>query len=235
MARRRRPPERERPPIIEVDESTKSYGDLVALRPTSLTVRGGEFVGLIGHNGSGKSTLLKLCAGLLDATDGTISVAGHPAGSIGARAALSYLSDDPVLYDDLSLWEHIEYLARLQVAPDWAARGGQLLEAFGLDERRDDLPVRFSRGLRQKTSLVLGLLRPYEVLLVDEPFVGLDASGKAALLAQFAAIHAGGRALVVATHDLRLLELVDRCIALRDGEVVHDGPIDPSEVVALAG
>ncbi len=235
MAKRRRTNAPQAPAMLVADDLGKDYGDLVALQPTDLQIRAGEFVALIGHNGSGKSTLLKLCAGLLDASEGTVSVAGHPVGSVGARAALSYLPDDPVLYDDLSLWEHIEYLARLHGAKDWEARADQLLADFGLEERRDDLPVRFSRGLRQKTALVLGLVRPFDVLLVDEPFVGLDATGKQALLTRFADLHAEGATLVVATHDLRLLELVDRCIALRDGEIVHDGPIDPSEVVALAG
>jgi ABC-type multidrug transport system ATPase subunit len=213
----------------------KTYGDLVALQPTDLDIATGELVALIGHNGSGKSTFLRLCAGQLDATEGRVSVDGHEAGSIEARAALSYLPDSPVLYDDLSLWEHLEYLARLHGTADWAERGEALLEEFSLVERRDDLPVRFSRGLRQKAALVLGLVRPFEVLLIDEPFVGLDASGKAALIEQLAARHEEGRTLVVATHDLHLLELVDRCVALRDGEVVHDGKIDPADVLTYAG
>jgi ABC-2 type transport system ATP-binding protein len=214
---------------------SKRYGDLVALQPVDVDIQPGEFVGLIGHNGSGKSTFLKLCAGQLEPSDGRITVSGHDAGTLEARARLSYLPDDPLLYDDLSLWEHVEYLSRLHGASDWTVRAAPLLEAFALDERRDDLPLHFSRGLRQKSALLLGLLRPFEVLVIDEPFVGLDASGKAALVDHLTRLHDEGKALVVATHDLQLLQLVDRCVALRDGAVVHDGPIGPEDVTALAG
>jgi ABC-2 type transport system ATP-binding protein len=213
----------------------KDYGDLVALHALDLDVPAGELAALIGHNGSGKSTLLKLAAGLLDPSEGEVRVEGEPAGSVAARARLSYLPDSPVLYDDLSVDEHIEYLGRLHGVADWSDRGRDLLGRFGLSDRSGDLPARFSRGLRQKTALVLGLLRPHSVLLVDEPFVGLDQSGKSALLALLEERRAAGTTILVATHDLDLVRTVDRCIALRDGVVVHDGPVDPGEVLGLAG
>src|SRR6185436_5280130 len=99
----------------------------------------------------------------------------------------------------------------------------ELLDLLNLTPRADDLPARFSRGLRQKTSIILALVRPFSVLLVDEPFVGLDQGGKAALLEMFDEVHGDGAATVVATHDPDFVERVDRCIALRDGEVVFDG------------
>jgi ABC-2 type transport system ATP-binding protein len=213
----------------------KDYGDLVALHSLDLDVPAGEYAALIGHNGSGKSTLLKLAAGLLDPSEGQVLVAGHPAGSLDARASLSYLPDAPVLYDDLSVDEHIEYLGRLHGVVGWSDRGRDLLDRFGLSDRSGDLPARFSRGLRQKTALVLGLLRPHSVLLVDEPFVGLDQSGKSALLTLLEERRGAGVTILVATHDLDLVRKVDRCIALRDGVVVHDGPVDPSEILGLAG
>ena len=99
--------------MLVADEVTKQYGDLVALAPLSLTVPLGEMVALIGHNGSGKSTFLRMAAGLLEITGGTVTVAGAPAGTSDARAALSFLPDDPVLYDDLSVREHLAYVAAL--------------------------------------------------------------------------------------------------------------------------
>lgn len=93
--------------------------------------------------------------------------------------------------------------------------------------------ARFSRGLRQKTSIALGLVRPLDVLLVDEPFVGLDAPGKRALLALLDQIHHDGSTVVVATHDPLYVERVDRCVALRDGQLIHDGPATPDDVLRL--
>ena len=89
---------------------------------------------------------------------------------------------------------------------------------MGLYERADDLPTRFSRGLRQKAAIALALVRPFDVLLVDEPFVGLDATGKIALLELLDAVNRDGAALIVATHELDFVNRVDRCIALRDGQ-----------------
>ena len=140
-----------------------------------------------------------------------------------------------MLYDDLSVREHLAYIAALHGVTAEAADFDELLERVGLAHRADDLPARFSRGLRQKASIALGLVRPFEILLVDEPFVGLDAPGKEALLEIFDELHADGAAIVVATHDPSFVERVDRCIALRDGIVVHDGPATPSDVLRLVG
>ena len=139
----------------------------------------GESVALIGPNGSGKSTLLRMAAGLLEPTAGSLEVAGFEVGDIDARATTSYLPDDPVLYDDLSLREHVEYVSRLHGGDGWDDYAEGLCERLGLTARVEDLPATFSRGLRQKTSIVLALVRPFSLLLVDEPFVGLDQPGKA--------------------------------------------------------
>src|SRR5205807_3883501 len=217
------------------EAATKSYGDLVALAPLDLTIERGELVALIGHNGSGKSTFLRLAAATLELTGGSIEIAGAAAGSSPARAASSFIPDDPVLYDDLSVREHLAYIAALHGVHASADEPDAVIERLGLLHRADDLPARFSRGLRQRTSLAIGIVRPFELLLVDEPFVGLDASGKAALLELLDQFHAEGRTLVVATHDAQFVERVGRCIALRDGEVVHDGNATPEDVLRLVG
>ncbi len=225
----------QRPTVLDVRAASKAYADLVALEPLTLEVPAGQLIALVGHNGSGKSTFLRLAAGLLELTDGSISVAGEPAGSSGARAATSFLPDDPVLYDDLSVREHLAYVAALHgVAVDEGDLDA-LLARVGLSHRADDLPARFSRGLRQKASIALGLVRPFDVLLVDEPFVGLDAPGKDALLGILEELHRDGAAIIVATHDPSFVERVDRCVALRDGAVVHDGPATSADVLRLVG
>lgn len=218
---------------VRLDGLGKSYADLDALEPLDLTIERGESVALVGHNGSGKSTMLRLLAGLLEPSTGRALVNGHLAGSLGARAALSYIPDDPVLYDDLSVREHVEYLSRLHGGDGCDARAEDLIERLGLAHRADDLPTRFSRGLRQRTSVLVSFCRPFDVLLVDEPFVGLDAAGKATVLDLFASANRAGAAVIVATHEERYVERVDRCIGLRDGSLVHDGPATADEVVRL--
>lgn len=212
---------------------TKTYGDAPAVGPVDLEVRLGQRVVLLGHNGSGKTTLLRMAAGLLEATAGTIAVLGHDVGSLESRAATSYLGDQPVFYDDLSVWEHLEYIARVHDTADWEDHATDLLAVVGLADRADDLPSTFSRGLRQKAAIALALVRPFELLLVDEPFVGLDRAGRDALLELFRRAHRDGAALLVATHELTTVSEAERIVALRDGAVVFDGAPTDADVDAL--
>lgn len=220
-------------PVLEARGASKSYADLVALAPLDLVVEEGEQVALVGHNGSGKSTFLQLTTGLLELSDGTIEVVGVPVGASDARAVVSYLPDAPVLYDDLSVREHLAYVAALHGVDAEDDEIDEMIERVGLADRADDLPARFSRGLRQKASIAVGLIRPFQLLLVDEPFVGLDAAGKESLLALLDEAHDSGAASIVATHDPAFVERVGRCVALRDGEVIHDGPATAGEVLRL--
>jgi len=214
---------------------SKTYDDVVALHDFDVRCSSGELIALVGHNGSGKSTLLRVAAGLLEPNDGEVTIHGAPAGSLDARAELSFIPDEPVLYEDLSVEEHVEYIGRLHGIDDWPERADELIETFGLSERAEDLPVRFSRGLRQKTALVLGFVRPFSVLVIDEPFVGLDPSGQRALTDLLITTAATGACVVVATHQLEFLGHADRCIGLRDGAAVFDGPVDQDRIRDLLG
>jgi ABC-2 type transport system ATP-binding protein len=211
----------------------RSFGRRVALAPTDLELHEGELVALVGPNGAGKSTFLRLVAGLLEPTEGEVLIDGAPAGSIEARAATSFIPDNPVLYDDLSVEEHLEYVARLHGVDEWHDRADELLERLALTDRAYDLPSRFSRGMRQKTSLAVGLVRPFSLLLVDEPFVGLDAPTQASLVEVLAEAAADGAALLVSTHQLDLVERASRCVAVREGEVAFDGKPSAETVLRL--
>ncbi len=207
----------------------KSYGDVVVLGPLDLSVERGEAVVLAGHNGSGKSTLLGMVAGTIESSGGRVSVFGRPPGSLLSRGAVSYLPDTPVLYDDLSVVEHLDHISRLH-GDHQADRVDDLIDRLGLRLRCDDLPSRFSRGLRQRTALAVGLVRPFDLLLVDEPFVGLDRSGRTALLGLIDEARQRGATVVVATHEPTLLQDFDRCVGLHDGDLVFDGsPADYSD------
>jgi ABC-type multidrug transport system ATPase subunit len=222
---------------LSLRELTKSFGggsdERPALSPLTLDIDAGQRVALVGHNGSGKTTMLRMVAGLLDPSGGSIRVHGKAGNTPAARAELAYLADQPTFYDDLSLREHLEYVARLHGVTDWADRADDLVARLGLTDRFDQLPVTFSRGLRQKAAISLAFIRPFSLLLVDEPFVGLDSAGKTALLGLFDTAHATGAALVVATHELSFVNRVDRLIALGDGEVRYDGAPGDTDVNAL--
>jgi ABC-type multidrug transport system ATPase subunit len=227
------PPAKHPEAVLEADAVSKDYGDGMGLHGLDLLVKPGELVMLVGPNGAGKSTFLGLCAGLLEPTEGHAYVLGNPVGTLGARAATSYLPDAPVLYDDLDVNEHIEYIARLHRTDDWEDYGDDLLEMFNLSDRADDLPSRFSRGLKQKTSLILGLVRPFSLLLVDEPFVGLDTPGQETLVDVLADVVEQGASVVCSTHQLDLTPKATRCIGLRDGELAYDGPATPEKIRSL--
>jgi len=209
-------------PALLAKGVAKDYGDRPALTPTDLEIGDGERAVLIGHNGSGKTTLLRIAAGLLDPSEGEVLVHGHEAGSLAARRQLSYLGDSPAFYDDLSVWEHLEYVARLHGVDDWEQRAADLLGHVGLFERADDLPSRFSRGMRQKAAITLAFVRPFSLMLVDEPFVGLDVSGRAALVELLDEATAAGAAVVVATHELSFAAAAPRVLALSEGRIVFD-------------
>ena len=221
------------PPVLQIKGLVRRYATLVALGELDLEIEEGEFVALVGPNGAGKSTLLACVAGLLEPSEGEVRVTGAIAGSLPARAATSYLGDEPVLYDDLSLEEHLEYISRLHGLEDWERPAVDLVTRLGLDERVDDLPAHFSKGMRQKTSIALGLLRPFSLLLADEPFDGLDPPSREVLTDLLTEAAASGAAVIVSTHRLDIAERASRCIALSDGKVTYDGVADEATMHKL--
>src|SRR5919198_4441563 len=214
------------PPVLAVRGLRKTYGELVALEGIHLEVRPGECVALIGHNGSGKTTTMRLLAGQLEPTAGSVTVVGvdmhHAADTHRARAALAFVPDSPLLYDDLTVAEHLELVGLAHgVGDDLDERIAVLLEAFELDARRDFLPVQLSRGMRQKTQLACTLVRPFRVLLLDEPVVGLDPPSQANLKELLEEAKSEGISILLSTHQLWFSEgLADRAVVLHDGQVL---------------
>lgn len=220
-------------PALELRGLAASAFGSEVLAPTDLVVRRGERVALVGPNGSGKTTLLELLAGVSEPSAGRIEIVGHPVGTPAARAAFSHVSDRAVFYDDLTVREHLAFTARLHGTDDWEAHAEHLLDALDLGSLADELPVTFSRGLQQRAQVALAMVRPFEVLALDDPMVGLDRPGRAAVSGLLDWAHADGATLVVATHDPSLAAEADRVVALRDGAVVHDGPPADADLDAL--
>lgn len=210
-------------PVLAARELSQSYGEYVALKSITLEVQAGEAVALIGGNGAGKTTFLSVSAGLLEPSTGLLEVEGSRAGSIAARRAASYLPDTPVFYDDLSLNEHLDYIAALHGVTEGSWRSADLLRRFGLQEWGDSMPSEFSRGMRQKASIALALVRPCSVLLADEPFDGLDAASRPVLFQLLRQARDDGAAVIFATHDPEVVAAADRRVELQDGRLAHDG------------
>ncbi|MGB0113841.1 MAG: ABC transporter ATP-binding protein [Ilumatobacteraceae bacterium] len=221
------------PGAIDVVGLSKTYGDAPALKPLDLRIEIGERISLIGHNGSGKTTLMRMLVGMLEPSGGSATIAGHPIGSIESRASVSFLADQPIFYDDLTVWEHLEYIARLHGTADWEQQAVDLVDMVGLMPRVDDLPMTFSRGLKQKAAIAMAFVRPFDVMLIDEPFVGLDRTGREALLELLTLAHGDGATLVVATHELSSVKESGRLIALADGELTFDGDPSHADLAAL--
>jgi ABC-type multidrug transport system ATPase subunit len=178
--------------VIQARKLSKRFGDKRVLERLDLEVPLGGFVLVTGPNGSGKTTLLRLCAGLAAPTDGELEVDVE-------RRAIGFLAHEPLVYRELTALENLDLYGRLYRLPERRERSGAMLERFGLWRARNERAGTFSRGMLQRLALCRTFLHDPDLLLLDEPFEGLDAEG-AELLQEELADRAGATALV-ATHD----------------------------------
>ncbi|MCX6539138.1 MAG: ABC transporter ATP-binding protein [Acidobacteria bacterium] len=208
---------------LVVEDVSRNFGRRRALNRVNLTCRAGEIVGLLGPNGAGKSTLLAILSTLLTASSGEIHYGSATSRAMGPwlRARLGLLGHDLYLYPELSARENLEFFARLYGCPNVPGVVGDALGRAGLRERADDLVSGFSRGMRQRLALERALLHEPRLLLLDEPFTGLDDASGQTLVARLRGLRQDGRIVLVATHDLDLAEgLFDRVAVLRDGRLL---------------
>lgn len=202
---------------------SRTFGRRRALSHVSFDCRAGEIVGLLGPNGAGKSTLLGLAATLLAPTSGEVRYGANGARGAGAalRARIGLLAHDLHLYPDLSALENLEFFARLYLQSDPRRRAEAALERAGLSSRGHDGVAGFSRGMRQRLALERALIHDPRLVLLDEPFTGLDDEASRALAARLGSLKQRGAIVLLATHDLETVEsLVDRVAVLRAGRLV---------------
>lgn len=215
--------------LLETQGLTRSYGSFVALDALDLEVEEGECVAVMGPNGSGKTTLAELVSGLLEPTAGWARVRGVPVHqepeADAARAHLAYVPDTARLYDDLTVSDHLRLVAMAHGVggADLEERCVSLLRRLGLDHRADFPPSQLSRGMRQKTALACALIRPFSVLVLDEPVVGLDALSVDVLREVLLETMAAGRAVLLMTHsDAFASSVATRTLRLEEGRLVAD-------------
>jgi ABC-2 type transport system ATP-binding protein len=206
---------------IAVEDFHKTYGATVAVAGISFTVTPGEILGLVGPNGAGKTTTLRALAGILTPTRGRLTIAGHDLTlqPVAAKAALAYVPDEPRLFDQLTVWEHLRFIASTyRLAPDWSARGTALLAQFELTPKRDALAGELSRGMRQKVAICCGYLHEPHAILLDEPLTGLDPRGIRTMKDSLQQRAGAGAAIMVSSHLLSLVE--DICTSVL---ILHRG------------
>jgi heme ABC exporter ATP-binding subunit CcmA/heme exporter protein CcmB len=215
--------------MLEIAGLAKSFGPRHALSGVDLSVGDGEFVVLAGPNGAGKTTLLRILATLMRPTSGRLRIAGHDPLKEGAavRRHIGYLSHRTLLYDDLTAEQNLRFYARIYGVVEPEARIADLMARVDLIERRGDLVRTYSRGMQQRLALARTLLHDPRLLLLDEPYTGLDPVAADALTALLSDLNAEGRTLLLTTHALESLALTDRrAVVLARGRVAYDGVID---------
>jgi len=178
----------------------KRFGAVAALRGIDLDVDEGACIALLGPNGAGKSTLLRLCAGLARPTRGELLVAG--ASRRDARGRVGYVGHATLLYPELTAFENLVFAARLYGVRDPASRARELLAAEGLEDVADRRAGGFSRGMSQRLSIARSLVHDPPIVLLDEPFTGLDRSAADRLAERLAALRVQGRTCLLVTHEL---------------------------------
>jgi ABC-2 type transport system ATP-binding protein len=212
--------------MIEITGLSKAFGDFIAVRDLSFSVRPGEVLGLVGPNGAGKTTTLRTLAGIIPPTDGEIRIGGYDIGKepIPAKRQLAFFPDEPRLFDYLTVRQHLAFVARLYGVQNHEALAQPLLAELEIADRADHLPAELSRGMKQKLAIACGLLHSPSVMIFDEPLTGLDPLGIRRMKDSILRRAQAGAAMVLSSHLLHLLEEVcSHVLILKKGERIAYG------------
>jgi ABC-2 type transport system ATP-binding protein len=217
--------------MIQLDRVTKQYGTKTAVHELSLDIAAGELFSFLGPNGAGKTTTIKMMCGLLFPTSGTVRVGGHDMATEGdrARQLLSYVPDQPFLYEKLTGREFLQFIADMYGLPPGRARQRieEVIRQFELYEFVDDLTERYSHGMRQRTVFAAALVHEPRVLVVDEPTVGLDPRSVRLLKDLLRRQADQGTTVFLSSHSLDVVEeLADRIAIVDHGRLIGCGSLE---------
>jgi ABC-2 type transport system ATP-binding protein len=226
--------------MLELRNVRKRYGRFVAVQGLDLEVRRGEIFGFLGPNGAGKTTTIRMVAGILRPTAGEVLVGGDDLlrAPEQAKSRIGYIPDRPYLYDKLSGGEFLRFVAGLWGREGEAveARADRLLELFQLTPWKDELIESYSHGMRQKLLISSALVHQPELIVVDEPMVGLDPRSAWVLKDLFRTFVDYGGTVFLSTHTLEVAEaLCDRIAIINQGEIIASGTMDELRTQAEAG
>lgn len=203
-----------------VENLTKKYGENYAVKNLNLYVDEGETVILIGSNGAGKTTAIHCILGAAK-YNGKIKVCHMNNSSIGAKRKVGYIPEIPAPYDYLTVFQHLEFIARAYKLTNWRKRAESLMEQFNLIDEKDKLGTDLSKGMKQKLSICCALLIEPQMLLFDEPFIGLDPQAIVTVKNVIRKQKASGCSILISTHMLNMVEgMWDRAYIMSKGEVV---------------
>lgn len=191
--------------MIDVQSVSKRYGKILANDTICMQVGPGELAVLLGPNGAGKSTLIKSICGLLR-FEGRISIQGYDNKSIDAKRLLGYVPEIPVLYNMLTVQEHLEFIAKAYSLQNWQSRAQNMLERFELADKANKLGHELSKGMQQKVSICCALLPQPQAVIFDEPFVGLDPHGIRQLKEMMQEMKEQDASLLISTHLIESME-----------------------------
>ena len=216
--------------MIEAERLRKSFGELLAVDGVSFTARGGEIFGLLGPNGAGKTTTIGCISGLLTPTSGHVRVMGHDVArdGVAARRVLGLVPQDIALYEDLSATENLAFWGGVQGMRGAALRRrtGEVLELTGLQDRAREPVKRFSGGMKRRLNFACGIIHQPQVLLLDEPAVGVDPQSRVRLLELVRAEAQAGRCVLYTTHYMEEAEsLCDRLAIIDHGRLIAQGTL----------
>ena len=226
--------------MLEVRSVRKTYGDLVAVHDVSLSVRPGEVVGLLGPNGAGKSTTVSMIAGLVTPDSGQVLIDGAPlqGDTDPKKRRIGLVPQDLALYDELSALQNLRFFGALYDLGNQAldAAIASSLQLVGLTERARDRVGTFSGGMKRRLNLAASLLHDPDILLLDEPTVGVDPQSRNAIFSNLETLKARGKGLLYTTHYMEEVErLADRVVIVDHGRVVASDTLEGLQRHAPAG
>ena len=213
--------------MLRVTNLVKYYKRFLAVDNLTFEVADGEIVGLLGPNGAGKTTVLRCVTGIVQVSEGTIEIDGMELASNEeeVKRRIAFVPEVPTPYEMLTVWEHLRFIAMAyQTMDGFEERADALMRRFDLLDKRDDMVLSLSKGMKQKLAIACAFIHDARVILLDEPLIGIDPKGVHEVKEMISEAKRDGKAILISTHMLDTAErLCDRIIILRKGSIVAEG------------